>query len=101
MEHCWFELPGREFGIGDLDAGGIGVGIDFGLNAQAGAGGRVADELDDDLKADEWSSAPILGDMAEHPVRDLVPFARPRWAMAHRDSQAGRSGQTLQLDLPP
>src|SRR5438093_3973533 len=60
----------------------------------------VADQVDDHLPTHQRSPAPILGNMAEHPVLDLVPLTRPRWKVAHRDAQACLVRQTLQLDLP-
>src|SRR3990170_1908080 len=77
VEGRWFQPYGREFSIGDLDPGGIGVGIQLGTNTETGAGGRVTDQLDHDLMAHKRPSPPVLGDMTEHPVLDLVPFARP------------------------
>jgi len=32
----------------------------------------VGDEIDDDLVADQWLAAPVLCDVAEHAVFDLI-----------------------------
>ena len=49
---------------------------------------------------DQRAAPPVLRDVAEHPVFDLIPLARPRREVAHRDPQAGLIGQLLQLHLP-
>src|SRR5688572_13038082 len=101
MEVGWFEVDGGEFGVGDFESGGVGAGVEVSPDREAGAGGGAADELDDDLAADEWSSAPVLGDVAEHPVLDLVPLAGAGREVADADAQAGLVGEALELGLPP
>ena len=44
---------------------------------------------------------PVLGDMTEHPVLNLVPFAGAGREVGHRDTQPERIRQLLQLEFPP
>ena len=50
--------------------------------------------------ADQGSATPILRDMGKHPMLNLIPLTGPRRQMAHRNGQAQRIGQALQLRLP-
>jgi len=52
-------------GVGDLDAGRIGVLIEFAANRETGLRRRCGDQLDDDLVTDERFSAPVAGDERE------------------------------------
>jgi hypothetical protein len=72
------EGDGREDLIRDTNSYGVGMGIESCTDMQAGLGSRVADELDDGLVIDQGSCAPVLGDMAEEAVLDLVPLAGTR-----------------------
>ena len=67
-------VEGRHFLVGDFDAFWIGVGIEFAADRQAGLGCGVRDQFDRDDNACERRSTPVLGDVAEHPVLDLVPL---------------------------
>src|SRR5882724_12001819 len=60
----------------------------------------VADQIDDDGPADQRTPTPILRDMAEHAVINLVPLARPGWKMADRDLQAQSIRQLLETPFP-
>src|SRR5260370_42223533 len=94
------DTDGVHLGVADLDAGGIGGGIDLALDLQPGIGGRGRNELDDGLVADERSRPPILGNEREEAMLDLVPFARAGREMADGDDKAELGGQDLQLALP-
>ena len=48
----------------------------------------------------ERPSPPVLRDVTEHPVLDLVPLARARREVADRNPQPQLVGQALQLQLP-
>ena len=48
--------------VGDLDATGVAAGVGFGVDGQAGAGGRRTDELDEDFVTGEGAAAPVAGD---------------------------------------
>ena len=88
------------FSFGDDEAGLIASFIEFGLDAQTGGRARVADQFDEGLEGAERTPAPLLRDVAEESVLDLVPFARARWEMRHVDAEAQVVGQPLQRRLP-
>jgi transposase len=90
----------REFFIGDLDTGPVSLGIQLRSNPQPGLRRRVADQIHDDRPRAERLATPVLRDVAEHAVLDLVPLARPGWEVAHRDPQAQVIRQVLQPDFP-
>ena len=46
------------------------------------------------------TTPPVLRDVAEHPVFDLVPLARPGREVTHRDLQSRLIRQILEADLP-
>jgi hypothetical protein len=62
-------------GIGDLDTLLVGVGIEPAGHGEAGIGGGVGDQLDDDLVADQRFAAPVLCNEGEQPMLDLIPLA--------------------------
>src|SRR6266566_5169742 len=93
-------VDGVHLGVANLDAGGIGVGIDLALHLQSGVGCGGGDELDDGLVADERPRPPILGDEREETMLDLVPFAGTGRQMADGDDKPELVGQVLQLALP-
>lgn len=67
-----------EFGIADFGASGIFTVIEFRLDLESVLSGRVGDQVDDDLVADEGATAPVLGDVAEQeglgvrPIKNFV-----------------------------
>jgi hypothetical protein len=71
-------------GIGDLDALGIAVRIQLAAHRQASLRRRGADQLDNDLMADQRLAAPVLRDGGKQAVLDAVPLAGPRRAGAPR-----------------
>ena len=79
------EVDSLQFGVGDLDAGWIGVWVEFTADFQAGLGRSGGDQLHDHLMADEWLATPIAGDEREKAVLDLVPLARAGRQVADRD----------------
>ena len=81
MEFVAFYVERRHFLVGDLDALGIKVAVHFAENFEAGCGRGAGDQLDDNEQAEERGGAPILSDVAEHAVLDLVPLcAIPTYA---------------------
>jgi hypothetical protein len=48
---------------------------------------------------DQWAATPVLRDVAEQPMLDLVPLRDPRWRVRHADppSPSGRRSATTQL----
>src|SRR5258705_10391502 len=88
MEGVAFEIDGIHFGVGHLDAGWIGVLIEFATNLQTSLRRCCSDQLDDDLMADERFAAPVAGDEREQAMLDLVPLAGARGQVTHGDGYA-------------
>ena len=89
------KIDGIHFGVGDLDAGGIGVLIELATNFQTCPGRCRSDQLDDDLMADERFAAPVAGNEREQTMLDLVPFAGAGRQVTHGDGNAEFVGQLL------
>src|SRR5208337_2484870 len=100
MEGIALYVECRDLLVGDLDALGIGVGIEFAADFETGFRRGVCDQFDGHEEADERHGPPVLGNVAEHAVLDLVPLRGPRRIMADLDDQAGLVGELLQRHLP-
>ena len=74
MEGVAFDVEGRHFGVADLDAFLVCVGVEFAADGQAVLGRGRRDQLDDRRPTGERPTAPVLGDVAEQAVLDLVPL---------------------------
>jgi hypothetical protein len=94
------KLEFRHLLVGNLEALLIGIGVDPAFHDQAGSRCGGSDEVDDDLMADEWLATPVLTDIGEEAVFDLVPLAGARREVANRDFQSGFIGQLLQFPFP-
>src|SRR4051812_30222364 len=86
--------------VGHLDAFRVQVGVDLAADLQAGVGRRGADELDDDLMADQWFATPVHGDEGEQAMLNPVPLAGAGRQVGHRYLQASLIGEALQFALP-
>src|SRR3989304_8618695 len=86
--------------VGDGLAGLIGCLVQLGMNLQPFSRTRGGDELHDDHAADQGTATPILGDVAEHSMLDLVPFARAGRKVSDMQSQPQFIGQALEFRLP-
>ena len=82
VEFVPFNGQRGEFLVGNLDTGRVNVFIKLGLNLQACSRGRAADQIDHHLATDQGASPPVLGDVTEHAVLDLVPLAGAEWEVA-------------------
>ena len=78
----------------------VGILVQLGANVEPCFGGRAADQIDHDLAADQGASAPVVGDVAEHPMFDRVPLAGSGWKVTDLDLNAELIGQLLQLAFP-
>ena len=58
--------------------------VQFGFDPKASGCSRTADQVDNSLKCTQWFASPILRDVAEQAVLNLVPLAGPRREMAGR-----------------
>src|SRR5262245_50620883 len=78
-----------------LSPGWVAILVQFRPDRQPVPRRRLTDEVAHDLSAHQRTAPPVLRDVAEHPVLDLVPLAGPRREVAHRDPQAGLIGEPL------
>ena len=62
MERVAGEVDGGELGVGDFDAFGIFVFIQFGAHFEAGFGRRCGDQLNDRAIAAQRLAPPVDGD---------------------------------------
>ena len=83
------EIQGRQLLVADQGSSGILSFVQLGANSQSLAGGGVGDQLDDNFMTNQRSSSPVLRNVAEHAMLDLVPLAGSRRKMAdsHRNAQ--------------
>ena len=95
MEGVAGDVERSHFCVGHLDTLGIGVGVEFASDLQSSFRGRCSDQLDHGQTAGQWFSAPILADVTEQAVLDLVPFRRAWRIVAHREGQSARVGKFL------
>jgi len=65
MEVGGLDIERSHFGVGDLDALCVGGVIEPACDGEAGVGGGVGDQLNDDMMADQWLASPVLGDECE------------------------------------
>ena len=86
--------------LADLGSAGVGTGVEFRLHFQPFGRGGVGDQVDDDLMAHQRLTAPVLRDVTEEPMLDLVPFARSRRKVADAQTQSRSVRQLLQSNLP-
>src|SRR5271154_1468102 len=100
MKIFWLEVECGHLGVRDFEALFVGVCIDPAGDVEAGFGGCVGNQLDDDLMAEQRFTAPVLGNEGEQAVLDLVPFAGAWRQMANSNGDAEFVGQDLQLAFP-
>jgi hypothetical protein len=74
MEGVAFDVERRHFGVADLDAFFVCVGVEFAADGQTVLGRGRRDQLDDRRPTGERATAPVLCDVAEQAVFDLVPL---------------------------
>ena len=53
--------------IGDLDASRIGLFVQFRVDLESRSRGRISDEVDDRLTAEQRAASPILGGVPHFP----------------------------------
>ena len=75
MKLIAFNHQHGEFFIGNFDARRVRVFIKDGLDMQPLGGGCASDQIDHHLPTDQRPTSPVGGDMAEHAMFNLVPFA--------------------------
>ena len=100
MEIILSQRQSLHFCLRDLDARRIVLLVQPRLDAQTSGSPRSPDEIDDCLKTGQWLAPPVLGDVTEEPMFDLVPLAGSRRKVAHVDVQPRVISQLLQFFLP-
>ena len=100
VKACGFDVEGTELGLGELDAERIGPFVECGFDGQAGLGGCVRDEVDDDVVGEQGTTSPVLRDVAEHAVLNLVPLTRARRKVANGNAEPCFAGELLKAEFP-
>ena len=83
-----------------FDSDGVVFWVQDGPYLEPLSRGGVGNQIDNHLMAGEGVATPVLGDVAKHPVFDLIPLAGPRRKVAHADAQAGLICESLEFRLP-
>src|SRR5712692_4249483 len=68
------------------------------MKSRFGAG--VSDRANYGFEILQRTAAPVLGDVAEHAMLDLVPLAGPRRIVTHSDTQTQLIGKLLKAEFP-
>ena len=68
------DVEARHLGVADFNALLIMACVEHALDLQAGRSGGGADQLDNSEAVGERSAAPVLRDVAEQPMLDLIPL---------------------------
>src|SRR5437763_9120116 len=89
LEGIALNVEGSHFGIGDFDTFWIEALVDVASDGEAGRGGSGADQLNDDVVADERLAAPVLGDVGREGMLGAVPFGGAGGRMGDGEVGAG------------
>ena len=89
-----------QFFVGNLDSQGVGIFIKGRLDVPSFACTCAADQIDNDLPAEQRMPSPIGCDVPEHVTLNLVPGAGSRREVTGQDRQVGFVGPLLQLPAP-
>src|SRR5262249_9714728 len=89
-----------EFSARDGDSRGIALLIETRADGQTGRRGGSTNQLDDHLMAHQRLTSPILGDVTEHAMLNLVPLAGAGREVAHGDAQPGLRGESVEAGFP-
>src|SRR5215467_484276 len=100
MELVTSDAEAFHLGLADLDALTIMAGIERTCDLETSLGRRRADQFDHSQAVSERPAAPVLRDVTEQPVFDLVPLGCARWIVVDMDYEAALVGELLQFDLP-
>src|SRR5512132_3080939 len=82
---------------GIAGAGGVGAGVELGVDGEPGAGGGGADRADDDLVTGQRAAAPVAADPGEQAVLDLVPLRGARRNLTPRYLEPAGVGEAVQF----
>jgi len=75
MERVAGDVEGGHFGVADPDAFGVGVFVKFAANGKTGFCRRCRDQFGDGGSAGQ-RTPPVLRNVTEEAMLDLVPFRR-------------------------
>ena len=90
MELIAGDVEAVHCGFADLDALLVAARVERAFDLQTGLGGRRPDQLDHGKAIRQWPAAPVLRDVAEQPVLDLVPFRCAGRIVVDADQRARR-----------
>jgi hypothetical protein len=65
MEVGWLNVELCHLGVGDFDTLLVGIVVEPARDGEASISGRVGDQLNDNLMADQWFATPVLSDEGE------------------------------------
>src|SRR5580700_5648806 len=100
MELITGDVEAFHCGFADFDALLVAARVERAFDLQTGRGGRGPDQFDDGNASCQRPAAPVLRDVAEQPVLDLVPFRCAGRIVVDADHEPGFVGQFLQFELP-
>jgi len=100
MELVASDFEGLHRRLNDFDAFLVGARVEHAFNLEAGLGRRCADQLDYGEAISERPAPPVLRDVAEQPMRDLVPLRCCGRIVVDADHEPGLVRQLLQFELP-
>ena len=95
-----FEIDPLHFRFCNLHPGFVLGRVQLGPDFEAGLCACRSDQLDHGFVTDKGLPLPVEADEGKHPVLDLVPLARPRRKVAHRDGEPGAIRQPLKFPFP-
>src|SRR5215218_10453279 len=87
-------------GFADFDTFLIGARVEYAFDLQTRRGRRRADQLDHSKPISKRPATPVLGDVAEQPMFDLVPLRCARRIVMNVDDETRLISELLQLELP-
>jgi len=85
MELVRLERNRSQFFIRDFDARRVWILVQPGAYLEPLPRSGVGDQIDHHFVAAQRLTPPVLADVGEEPMLDLILFAGPRWKVAHRD----------------
>ena len=84
VEAVTTDVDRGKFFVGNLDACIVPVLVEFGFDGKSCLGCSIGNGVVNHLLTYKWPSTPVLCNVAEHPVFDLIPFTRAWREMTHR-----------------
>jgi len=74
MECIAGDVERGHFGVADFDAFGVGVFVEFATDGETGFRRRRRDQFDDRRSTGQGTPPPVLRDVTEQAMLDLVPL---------------------------